>query len=249
MRGGTITTLLLLAAGIGAYAMWLTSTTGFEFRETAGPAGFRGIESGDATAAFDPLAGIGTPGAEIAPPAPEIPDLCLAVFGGVPAEGIVPIAVFSDYQCAWCRVLSEMLIDMDDDGIAVTWHEWPVFGPNSEIAARAALAADMQGGYLAFHQRLMNGAFAPTPAYLAALSEDEGLDPARLLIDMESPEVESRLALSFALAEEFRFRGTPGLIVGHTIVNGSIPERALRDLVALEREAGLPPVCRPAGGA
>lgn len=248
MRGGTIMAALLLLAGIGAYAMWFTSTTGFEFRETAGPPGFRGIETGDATAAFDPFAGIGDPGAATAPPAPAIADLCVALFGGVPAEGVVPIAVFSDYRCPWCGVLSEMLIDMGDDGVAVTWHEWPVFGPASEIAARAALAAGMQGGYLAIHQRLMNGAFAPTPAYLAALSEDEGLDPARLLADMESAEVEARLALSLALAGEFRFRGTPGLIVGHTVVNGSIPKRALRDLVTLEREAGLPPVCRSSGG-
>lgn len=249
MRGGTITTLLLLLAGIGAYAMWFTRTTGFEFRETAGPAGFRGIEAGEATAAFDPFTGIGNPGAEAALPAPVVPDLCLALFGGVPAEGVVPIAVFSDYQCAWCRVLSEMLLDMDGDAIAVRWHEWPVFGPVSQTAARAALAAELQGGYLAIHRRLMNGSFAPTPAYLAAISEDEGLDPARLLVDMESPEVESRLILSQALAAEFRFRGTPGLIVGHTVVNGSIPERALRDLIALEREAGPPPICRDPGGA
>lgn len=249
MRGGTVTMVVLLLAGIGAYAMWFTSTTGFEFRETAGPDGFRGIGTGDATLAFDPFAGIGDRGAGKAPPAPEIADLCVALFDVAPAEGIVPVAVFSDYQCAWCRVLSEVLIDMDGAGVAVTWHEWPVFGPASETAARAALAAGMQGGHLAFHQRLMNGAFAPTPAYLAALAEDEGLDPARLLVDMESAEVEARLALSLTLAEAFGFRGTPGLIVGHTVVNGSIPERALRDLVALEREAGLPPVCRSAGGA
>lgn len=249
MRGATVTIVVLLLAGIGAYAMWFTRTTGFEFRETAGPPGFRGIETGDVTAAFDPFAGLGDPGANTVPPAPAIDDLCLALFGGVPAEGVVPIAVFSDYRCPWCGVLSEMLIDMDDDGVAVTWHEWPVFGPTSEAAARAALAAELQGGYLAVHQRLMNGAFAPTPAYLAALSEDEGLDPARLLVDMDGAEVEARLALSLALADEFGFRGTPGLIVGHTVVNGSIPERALHDLVALEREAGLPPVCLSSGGA
>ena len=248
MRGGTIMAALLLLAGIGAYAMWLTSTTAFEFRETAGPPGFRGIETRDATAAFDPFAGIGDPDAATAPPAPAVADLCVALFGGVPAEGVVPIAVFSDYRCPWCGVLSETLIGMDGDGVAVTWHEWPVFGPVSETAARAALAAGMQGEYLAIHQRLMNAAFAPTPAYVAALFEEEGLDPERLVVDMESAEVDARLALSLALAEEFRFRGTPGLIVGHTVVNGSIPERALRDLVALEREAGLPSVCQASGG-
>jgi predicted DsbA family dithiol-disulfide isomerase len=249
MRGPTIAMLALLLAGIGSYALWFTRTTGFEFRETAGPTGFRGIEAGEASAAFDPFAGIGASGPETASPAPVFTELCVALFGGIPEEGFVPIAVFSDYRCPWCRTLSEMLIDMDGDGVAVSWHEWPVFGPTSEIAARAALAAGMQGAYLPFHERLMNGAFAPTPAYLAALSEDEGLDPARLLIDMDGPEVASQLNLSRALAEEFRFRGTPGLIVGHTVVNGAIPERALRDLVEIERAAGLPRVCRETGGA
>ena len=39
----------------------------------------------------------------------------------------------------------------------------------SDLAARTALAAKRQGAYVAFHQRLMRAAFAPTPDYITEL--------------------------------------------------------------------------------
>lgn len=82
-------------------------------------------------------------------------DLCNGLFGGPPPAGVVPIASFSDYNCPFCRVLTERLSNLEErsgGGVRITWHEWPRLGPTSLSAARAALAADMQGAYAAISQ-------------------------------------------------------------------------------------------------
>jgi protein-disulfide isomerase len=127
--------------------------------------------------------------------------------------------------------------------VTVAWHEWPILGDVSVNAARAELAARRQATYQAFHERLISSPFVPTPAYLVDLAGRVGLDPARLAADMDSPGVAREIATSQALAGIFRFRGTPGLVVGRTVINGAIDEAALAALIERERAEGPPPGC------
>jgi protein-disulfide isomerase len=60
---------------------------------------------------------------------------------------------------------------------------------------------------------------------------------------MDSPGVAREIATSQALAGIFRFRGTPGLVVGRTVINGAIDEAALDALIERERAEGPPPGC------
>ena len=125
----------------------------------------------------------------------------------------------------------------------IAWHEWPLLGPVSEVAAKAALAAKRQGAYPAFHDALMRGAFVPTPAFLQALAGRIGIDPQRMLADMESAGVAREIAETRALADLFGFFGTPSMVVGRTLVTGEIGDAALRALIAREAEDGPVPAC------
>ena len=202
---------------------------------------------GGVSAAGGPLVGIGLPGETPPPRTPEAElraDLCGALFGGPPPEGVVPIASFSDYYCPYCRVLARRLSALETGGgVDVTWHEWPLFGETSEAAAKAALAARRQGAYLAFHDAIIGGGFVPTPAFLAELSGRLRLDSERLARDMESAAVARDIADARGLAGLFGFVGTPALVVGRTALTGAVDEATLAALVEAERAAGPPPGC------
>ena len=60
---------------------------------------------------------------------------------------------------------------------------------------------------------------------------------------MASEAVSDRIAHSLALRDLFGFAGTPAIVVGRTVIEGDVDERTLARLIALEREAGPPPVC------
>ena len=64
----------------------------------------------------------------------------------------------------------------------------------------------------------------------------------RLARDMSSPEVQADLDRTRAIADILGFVGTPGLVVGRTVLNGAIPYTLLRRIA--EDEASMPdPVC------
>lgn len=219
----------------------------FDFEPLKQPRGFRRIAAGEVSSGANPWIGLTVPGESAAPDVTRpISDLCTALFGEAPASGIVPIAYFSDYNCPYCRVLTGELADLEQSSkaaVRITWHEWPLLGPTSEAAARAALAADMQGAYAAFHQRLMRTRFAPTATFLESIARDIDVDPDQLARDMDGESVRDRLDTTNALARMFQFPGTPALVVGRTVVVGSVSKETVTGLVNRELEDGPVPVC------
>ena len=149
-------------------------------------------------------------------------------------SGGVPVAVFSDFFCPYCRELIARLHQMTSGGaaISVSWHELPLLGPNSELAARALEAAALQGGYVAFHRQLLSDGFRPLPAWMGQVATRAGLDGARVLREMDGPEAAARLRESAAAAARLGFFATPGLVVGRKAVLGGLGREQLEDLLA-----------------
>ena len=216
----------------------------FRFTPLDGLPGFRRLDGGRvSTVGFDPLTGIGQAAAVASAAVPaDRAGLCAALFGDS-STGTVPVAFFSDFFCPYCRILDADLLQLKetDPRLRLVRHQVPILGRSSVLAARAALAASLQGVEPAFNARLIRTSFQPTDTYLAALATDIGADPARLIADMDSAGVSHRLAVSRGLFRAFGFVGTPGLVVGHTAVSGEIAPVRLRALVDLE--AAGPHVC------
>lgn len=242
----------IAAAAVGPWWAWPRVAQlfvgDFDFEPLDDPQGFRRITAGETSGMPSPFFGLDAPDEqEQAIPEEAVrADLCTGLFGGSPPAGVVPIASFSDYNCPFCRVLTERLSNLEERSggdIRITWHEWPRLGPTSISAARAALAADMQGAYAAFHKRLMRGRFVATPEYLEILARDIGVDADRLLSDMESDAVSERLHATEAVARIFGFIGTPALVVGRTVIVGTVSENVIAALVEQERREGPLPVC------
>ncbi len=72
-------------------------------------------------------------------------------------QGAVTIVEFFDYQCSHCIDMSPLLDSFlkANPNVKVIFKEFPIRGPVSEFAAKAALAAKEQGKYIEFHQALM----------------------------------------------------------------------------------------------
>lgn len=214
----------------------------FTFSPVPGLPGFRQTARAEITGGAALFAGLDE-GA--GPDLPEVAsDICRHLFGA-PGDA-VPVAYFSDVRCPYCRVLTPLLLEVKavaDPPIRLVWHELPLLGAGSQLAARAALAAERQGAGDAIHLALMRSSFVPSPAYLRDLAGALGIDGERMLADMEAPEIDRQLAVSAALARTFGFAGTPALVVGRTAHLGRIEALDLRRLIVMEAEEAATAPC------
>jgi protein-disulfide isomerase len=151
--------------------------------------------------------------------------------GGDP-DGDVTLVEFFDYRCAYCRrVVSSMRALLDEDrDLRVVFKELPVLGPDSERAARAALASRRQGGYVPFHFALM-AAEDLSLSGIRAAAEAVGLDADELEADMMSAEVNAAIQANYALADELGIEGTPAFVIGTQLIPGAVDKARLEQLI------------------
>ncbi len=152
-------------------------------------------------------------------------------------DGDVTLVEFFDYRCPYCRKVTADLMDAveKDGGIRLVFKEFPILGPDSMVAARAALAAAQQDRYRDFHLALMTVPGQLDEPRILALASDLGLDVDRLREDMGSEGVERQIRANHQLGRALQINGTPAFIVGNEIVPGAVPMQQLLELVRRER--------------
>lgn len=152
-------------------------------------------------------------------------------------KGDVTLVEFFDYRCGVCKSVHPLVAELirTDGKIRRIYKEWPILGPQSIFAARAALASRKQGKYLAFHEALMSARSELTEAQVFAIAAGIGIDAARLKRDMEDPEILATLQRNYALAEALRLNGTPSFVIGKTLLRGARDLDSMRALVAEAR--------------
>ncbi len=156
--------------------------------------------------------------------------------GGNP-DGDVTIVEFFDYRCPYCKRVAPTVRELleRDGNIRIVYKEWPILGPDSEFAARAALAARKQGRYLEFHDRVMDAKRVDEERVMA-IARELGLDIERLRADMRAPEVDAHLAETMDLANRLGITGTPSFVIGEELIPGMADRATLEQLVARARE-------------
>ncbi|MFW5881028.1 MAG: DsbA family protein, partial [Roseicyclus sp.] len=120
---------------------------------------------------------------------------------------------------------------------------YPVFGARSEAAARVIRAAGTLGRAEEMRRHLQTRPSPDTAPGVAALAARMGLDQDALAAAWASEEVAARLREDRGLARLLGLPGTPGLVVGRTLVIGAPPRARLAALLALEEAAGAPAAC------
>lgn len=151
------------------------------------------------------------------------------------ADGDVTLTVFTDYACTFCRA-SVPDIDRllrEDRKLKVVFRELPILSPDSEPAARLALAAARRGRYLPMHRALFQ---TGTPDADARRDAAIALDVANDATVLGDAAISRELDGNLTLARELGFDGTPSWVVGDRLLTGAVGYDQLRAAVAAARE-------------
>lgn len=153
------------------------------------------------------------------------------------AQGDVTLVEFFDYQCGYCKRAQPDLerLVKQDGGLKVVLKEFPILGPASVTAARASLAAQMQGKYLDFHTKMMGLKGQLTDEVIYDTAKQVGLDVDKLKQDMNDPAVVAELRANMDLAQALGVQGTPAFVINDQIIPGAVGFDALKSQIDKDR--------------
>lgn len=174
--------------------------------------------------------------------APDLYEDGFSFVGGNP-DGEITLVEFLDYRCGYCKRAHSHVADfLDANGdVRLVVKEFPVLGPASEYAGRAAMASMKQSDgelYKPFHDAMIEHRGDLTQDVVRSLAADVGLDVEQLSSDMQSAEVTANIELNYQIAGALGIRGTPAFIMGDQVIRGFIPAEALTEIAATVREGG-----------
>jgi len=134
------------------------------------------------------------------------------------SHGPITMVTFLDYQCPFCRVMTSMLehlIKVNPE-LRVVCKEFPVHGKYSIMAAKVALAADLQGKYWEVHKALMGAPMFLTEKGIMDAAKSTGVDMKKLTADMQKISIQNEINRVYQLAKSLKLTGDPSYFVMKT---------------------------------
>lgn len=159
--------------------------------------------------------------------------------GGNP-DGDVTIVEFLDYRCGFCKRAHPEVQELiaSDGGIRFIVKEFPILGPDSELASRYAIATKMLAGdeaYSALHDKLMEWSGPVNAGALGRISSGTGIDHEAVLAHMNSDEVTDIIQTNRQLGQALQIQGTPSFVMGDAFVRGYVDLQQMRSMVEAVR--------------
>ncbi|GAA3849909.1 thioredoxin domain-containing protein [Streptomyces sedi] len=165
------------------------------------------------------------------------------------ADAPVVMIEYADFQCAFCgthaRGAHGMLVEeyVERGLLRIEFRNFPINGPESDAAARAAWAAGRQGRFWEFHEaafaeefHLESGRFSEEG--LTELAEEAGVpDVERLLADMESDEAGEAVGADAEEAMDLGITTPPSFLVNGQPLQGARPFAEFVELIEPLAEA------------
>lgn len=140
-----------------------------------------------------------------------------------PADAPVTLVLFTDFECPYCHQIVPLLDEImakNPKTLKLAFKNMPLkMHRFAEPAARAALAAQEQGKFWQFHDRL----FAEkklSEEVIRQIAVDLKLDMAKFDKDMASPEIQAKIQKDIADAQNAGVSGTPTVYI-----NGRVPKQ------------------------
>jgi len=158
--------------------------------------------------------------------------------GGNP-DGNVTVVEFFDYRCGYCKRVHDTVMDTvsDDGNVRLVYKEFPILGPDSEIASRAALGVffNVTDKYFDFNDALMRAKGGLNEDRVLEIAASIGLDKDAVKKHMDDPRVTTELRHNMALAQALGIQGTPAFVVDNTLVPGALNRETLEELIKKAR--------------
>jgi protein-disulfide isomerase len=134
-----------------------------------------------------------------------------------PKDAKVTIIEFSDYQCPFCTQADALIEQVltANPGVKFVYKQFPLTSihPNALPAAKAVVAAGMQGKYWEMHKVLFQNQRALGPEQLKEYAKQVGLDVPKWEKDMNSAAVTDQVNSDMREAQAAEVRGTPSIFV------------------------------------
>lgn len=145
-------------------------------------------------------------------------------------NGKITVVEFFDYQCPHCVDMTPVIDGLikNNPDVKIVFKEFPIRGPISEVASRAALAAKEQGKYFELHKGLMETKQEPlTEDAIYKIAQSVGLDVEKLKTAMKSSVVDQQLKANYKLAQQLQLMGTPAFFIAKSTVSKTSPSTAI----------------------
>ncbi len=152
-------------------------------------------------------------------------------------NGSLTIYEFSDYNCGYCKRMFAPIMQMlaANSDVRMVIKEFPILSQSSVTAAKAGIAAQKQGKFKSFHAEMMTYRGQVNHASIMNAADEAGLDLAQLKQDMNSPETTAIITRTRSAAAALSINGTPGLVIGDTVIPGAIGIEELQTVINRER--------------
>jgi protein-disulfide isomerase len=140
---------------------------------------------------------------------------------GSPSRGdegaAVVIVEFADFECPFCQKIApelDHLWEERKDKVRFVYKFLPLsMHPHGEVAARAAIAAQMQGRFWEMHHKLFASGDHLEETDLTGYARAMGLDVDRFRADMVGAAATARIEADRKLADALGVKGTPTLFI------------------------------------
>ncbi len=139
-------------------------------------------------------------------------------------NGTITVVQFADYQCPHCIEMTPVIDNLikKNKNVRVVFKEFPIRGPISELASKAALAAQKQGKYYQFHNALMASKVEPlTEAAIFDIAKSAGLNIDQLKKDMNDQAILAQITTNYQLAKDMELMWTPVIFIAKSNVSPS----------------------------
>lgn len=135
-------------------------------------------------------------------------------------NGTVTVVEFFDFSCGYCHRLHSSMknIIAKNPEVKVVLKELAFVAPVSSYAAKAALAANMQGKYEELWGSLMTVNGRLTEAKVDELAVAAGVNLEQMKTDMNSEKVEKMMRDNSELAGKIQVNGVPALVIDGKMV-------------------------------
>ena len=155
-------------------------------------------------------------------------------------RGAVTVVEFFDYRCPYCRIMEPRLRELvtQDKRVRLVPKDWPIFGGVSVYAAQVAIAAGWQGKYAPIHDALFTLPRTMDRDAVRIAAQKAGVDLTQLDGDLSArgAEIDHILGKTDVEARMLQLQGTPGFVIGHSLVPGALSLDDLEHLVAQAKD-------------
>jgi protein-disulfide isomerase len=153
-----------------------------------------------------------------------------------PEDAPIRIVEISDFQCPFCgkaalNILPQVVAAYPGKIAIEFWQNPLEFHKNALPAAKASLAAHMQGKFWEMHDLLFDNSSNLTPEVLLKLAGQIGLDIDRFKWDMADSRIEQFIANDLASTAAVGVSGTPMFFINGRSVRGAQPVEAFKAVI------------------